>query len=64
MGDDAAAYGVTATIVAQVEALLAAPLPEDVIEWAGQGMLDWFGVALAGAEDRLTLALRDEARGR
>lgn len=58
----AASQGVTATILAQVDALFAAPLPEDVIEWARHGVLDWLGVALAGAEDELTLALRDEAR--
>jgi len=52
MGDGPAAHGVTATILAQADALLAAPLPEDVIEWARQGVLDWFGVALAGASAR------------
>lgn len=61
-GQNAASQGVTATILAQVDALLAAPPPDDVIEWAPQGVLDWLGVALAGAEDVLTLALRDEAR--
>lgn len=61
-GQDTASQGVTATILAQVDALFAAPLPEDVIEWARQGVLDWLGVALAGAGDELTLALRDEAR--
>ncbi|HEY1506669.1 MAG TPA: MmgE/PrpD family protein [Stellaceae bacterium] len=58
----AASQGVTATILAQVDALFAAPLPGDVVEWARHGVLDWLGVALAGAEDALTLALRDEAR--
>ena len=53
---------VTATILAQIDALFAAPLPEGVIEWAQHGVLDWVGGALAGAEDALTLALRDEAR--
>lgn len=50
-GQNAASQGVTATILAQVDALLAAPPPDDVIEWAPQGVLDWLGVALAGAED-------------
>ncbi len=61
-GQDAASQGVTATILAQVDALFAAPLPDDVVEWARHCVLDWLGVALAGAEDALTLALRDEAR--
>ncbi len=61
-GQNAASQSVTATILTQVDALFATPLPEDVIEWARQGVLDWLGVALAGAEDELTLALRDEAR--
>ncbi len=61
-GQSAASHGVTATILAQIDALFAAKLPGDVIEWARQGVLDWLGVALAGAEDALTLALRDEAR--
>lgn len=60
--ESAASQGVTATILAQVDALFGAPLPEDVVDWARQGVLDWLGVALAGAEDKLTLVLRDEAR--
>jgi 2-methylcitrate dehydratase PrpD len=61
-GQATPSQGVTATILAQIDALFAAPLPDDVIEWARHGVLDWLGVALAGAEDELTLALRDEAR--
>jgi 2-methylcitrate dehydratase PrpD len=61
-GHSTASQGVTATILAQVDTLFAAPLPDDVIEWARHGVLDWLGVAIAGAEDALTLALRDEAR--
>lgn len=61
-GQAAPPPGVTATIIAQVDALLAGPLPDDVIEWARHGVLDWLGVALAGAEDELTLTLLDEAR--
>jgi 2-methylcitrate dehydratase PrpD len=61
-GQSAASEGVTATILAQVDALFAAPLPADVVEWARHGVLDWLGVALAGAEDELSLALCDEAR--
>ena len=53
--------GVTTTILAQVDALLAAP-QDDVIEWARHCVLDWLGVALPGADDELTLALLDEAR--
>ncbi|HXR87032.1 MAG TPA: MmgE/PrpD family protein [Stellaceae bacterium] len=59
---EAAARHVTATILAQIDALFAAPVPDDVIEWARHGVLDWLGVALAGAEDKLALALREEAR--
>jgi 2-methylcitrate dehydratase PrpD len=57
-----APQNVTATILAQVDALFASSLPADVVDWARHGVLDWLGVALAGAEDELTLALRDEAR--
>jgi 2-methylcitrate dehydratase PrpD len=61
-GSNATSQGVTATILAQADALFASPLPADVIAWARHGVLDWLGVALAGAEDALTLVLRDEAR--
>ena len=60
--EDEAARGLTATIMAQVDALLAAPVPDDVIEWARQGVLDWLGVAIGGAADPLSLTLREEAR--
>jgi 2-methylcitrate dehydratase PrpD len=61
-GQSAASRGVTATILAQIDVLFAAPLPEDVTEWVRHGVLDWVGVVVAGAEQDLTVALRDEAR--
>ncbi|HEX3970933.1 MAG TPA: MmgE/PrpD family protein [Stellaceae bacterium] len=61
-GHGTASQGVTATILAQVDALFASPLPDDVVEWSRHCVLDWLGVALAGAGEALTLALRDEAR--
>ena len=53
---------VTETIIAQVGALMAGPLPDDVVEWARHCVLDWIGITLAGADDELTLFLLDEAR--
>ena len=61
-GESAGPQGVTTTILAQIDRLFAAPLPADVVEWARHCVLDWLGVALAGAEEALTVALRDETR--
>ena len=54
--------GITAFIVEDVRALMAAPLPDDVIEAARQSVLDWFGIAIGGADEPLVTMLRAEAR--
>ena len=54
--------GITSFIVADVRALLAAPLPADVVEAARQSVLDWFGIAIGGADEPLVAMLRDQAR--
>lgn len=61
-GDGATKQGLTAFIVDDVRALLAAPLPADVIEAARQSVLDWFGIAIGGADEPLVDKLRAEAR--
>ena len=60
--DGATKQGLTAFIVDDVRALLAAPLPADVIEAARQSVLDWFGIAIGGADEPLVDKLRAEAR--
>ncbi len=62
MSRDPASEAATAAIIAQTGALLAEKLPADVVEWGRHCLLDWFGIALAGVKDPLTLALLDEAR--
>src|SRR5262249_47344546 len=52
----------TTRIVAQVRALLDAPLPSDVIEMARDCLLDWFGIAIAGADEPLVHKLLEEAQ--
>jgi 2-methylcitrate dehydratase PrpD len=52
----------TPRIVAQVKALLGAPLPSDVVEMARDCLLDWFGVAIAGADEPLVHKLLAEAQ--
>jgi 2-methylcitrate dehydratase PrpD len=54
--------GITTFIVEDVRALMAAPLPDDVIEAARQSVLDWFGIAIGGADEPLVEKLRAEAR--
>ena len=54
--------GITPFIVEDVRALLAAPLPAEVIEAARQSVLDWFGIAIGGADEPLVAMLRAEAR--
>lgn len=56
------APGITQFIVDDVRALMAAPLPDDVIEAARQSVLDWFGIAIGGADEPLVSMLRAEAR--
>lgn len=54
--------GITAFIVEDVRALMSTPLPGDVIEAARQSVLDWFGIAIGGADEPLVEMLRAEAR--
>ncbi|MFM9967759.1 MAG: MmgE/PrpD family protein [Burkholderiales bacterium] len=56
------APGLTKFIIEDVRALLAAPLPDDVIEAARQSVLDWFGIAIGGADEPLVEKLRAEAK--
>ena len=56
------AQGITKFIVDDVRALMASPLPGDVIEAARQSVLDWFGIAIGGADEPLVTMLRAEAR--
>ena len=54
--------GITRFIVDDVRRLMAAPLPDDVVEAARQSVLDWFGIAIGGADEPLVEKLRAEAR--
>lgn len=56
------AQGITQFIIEDVRALLAGPLPDDVVEAARQSVLDWFGIAIGGADEPLVDKLRAEAR--
>jgi 2-methylcitrate dehydratase PrpD len=51
----------THEIAARTAALRYEDLPQDVVEWARQTLLDWFGVTLAGSREELARILRDEA---
>jgi 2-methylcitrate dehydratase PrpD len=53
--------GATHDIAARTSALRYEDLPQDVVEWARQTLLDWFGVTLAGSREELARILRDEA---
>ncbi|MBI2225234.1 MAG: MmgE/PrpD family protein, partial [Betaproteobacteria bacterium] len=53
---------ITATLVARALAIRYASLPQWVRNLAGQCLIDWFAVAIAGAPDRLVQLLLDEAR--
>jgi 2-methylcitrate dehydratase PrpD len=52
----------TASLVARAASLAEAPLPNDVRELARQCVLDWAGVALAGANEPLSRILLAQAR--
>lgn len=56
-----AASGVTRELVAHTQRLRFSALPDDVKEIARLCLLDWVGVALAGAGDELTHVLLNEA---
>jgi len=53
---------VTEMLVEQVRAIDARSLPADVIEAARHSLLDWIGIAIAGAGEPLVGKLREEAR--
>jgi 2-methylcitrate dehydratase PrpD len=53
---------VTEMLVEQVRAIDARSLPADVIEAARHSLLDWTGIAIAGANEPLVGKLREEAR--
>ncbi len=55
------AQATTASLVARAAALAGAPLRDDVRELARQCVLDWIGVALAGASEPLVRLLRAQA---
>ncbi|MBA4180376.1 MAG: MmgE/PrpD family protein [Anaerolinea sp.] len=52
---------VTAAIARSARSIRYEQLPDDVVFLARQCALDWFGVALAGADEPLARILRDEA---
>jgi 2-methylcitrate dehydratase PrpD len=52
---------VTASLAAACRARGFGALPADVVFLAKQCLLDWFGVALAGSQEPLSVILRDEA---
>ena len=53
---------ITQFLIAQARGIQAANLPPDVLEVARHSVLDWFGVAIAGATEPLVLKLLAEAR--
>jgi 2-methylcitrate dehydratase PrpD len=56
------AEGITPFLISEARGIDAARLPQDVAEVAKQSLLDWFGVAIAGSGEALTLKLLEEAR--
>src|SRR5690348_12241156 len=60
ISDPAVATKLTRTLAAQASALTYEALPEPVRELARQCVLDYYGVALAGADDPLVTILLDE----
>src|SRR5438045_9750463 len=60
ISDPTVATKLTRTLAAQASAWNYESLPERVRELARQGVLDYYGVALAGADDPLATILLDE----
>src|SRR5438876_8832202 len=60
ISDPAIATKLTRTLAAQASAVIYEALPEPVRELARQCVLDYYGVALAGADDPLAAILLDE----
>lgn len=54
--------GLTENLVAHARRLAASPLPEEVRQTARHCVLDWLGIAIAGAHEPLVLKLLEEAR--
>jgi 2-methylcitrate dehydratase PrpD len=59
---DTAKVNVTELIVSQVRRIDPRKLPADVLEAARHSLLDWCGIAIAGATEPLVLKLIEEAR--
>src|SRR5512139_3270628 len=59
--DSSGLQGITRSIAASARSIRYEALPEDVVFLARQCVIDWFGVALAGADEPLTRILRAEA---
>jgi 2-methylcitrate dehydratase PrpD len=59
---DIAKANVTEIIVSQVRGIDPRKLPADVLEAARHSLLDWCGIAIAGATEPLVLKLIEEAR--
>jgi 2-methylcitrate dehydratase PrpD len=59
---DASAVNITELVIAQVRGIDPRTLPADVLEAARQSLLDWCGIAIAGADEPLVHKLLDEAR--
>jgi 2-methylcitrate dehydratase PrpD len=59
---DIAKVNVTELIVSQVHGIDPTKLPGDVLEAARHSLLDWCGIAIAGATEPLVLKLIEEAR--
>src|SRR4051812_7314982 len=60
ISDPVVATKLTRTLAAQASAVTYEALPEPVRAWARQCVLDYYGVALAGADDPLAKILLDE----
>ncbi len=59
---DVAATGITEILIEQVGEIGGQSLPADVLEAARDSLLDWCGIAIAGANEPLVRKLIDEAR--
>ncbi|MCC6472224.1 MAG: MmgE/PrpD family protein [Burkholderiales bacterium] len=59
-GRRAAGQGFTRHLIGEIRRLVVGPLPGEVVEVARQSVLDWLGGAIAGADQPLVVALREE----
>lgn len=60
--EDVQSQGITHYLVAEVRSMTSARLPDDVMEVARHSALDWFGIAIGGAQEPLVWKLLEEAR--